>query len=318
MTARSDSAGAAPAAISLPPSMTNSPPLSRRVPEAGFSAYFALKFTLVWLQRWGKVLGLGLLGRRPKFVVLSPPFLGNQYIFDPGRRTLLHVRIRNVVDFCTLSEIFWDRAYDLGRLARGAEIAAYYDQLVAAGAQPLIVDCGANMGLAARYFAHDFPAARIIAIEPDESNVRQARLNNDAAQVEIRQAAVASAPMQGRIVDLGRGNNALQVEADEGGALEMISLNSILAGAEAAGQVPFMVKIDIEGFERELFSRNLEWLDRFPVLVIELHDWLMPGQGTSRNFLRAIAGLDRDFVYINENVFSISNRLGAARAATSP
>jgi len=42
----------------------------------------------------------------------------------------------------------------------------------------------------------------------------------------------------------------------------------------------------------------------------------MPGQGTARNFLRALAELDRDFVYINENVFSIANRRPVPRVAT--
>jgi len=201
-------------------------------------------------------------------------------------------------------------------LRRGPEITAWYRELLDAKQRPLIVDCGANMGLAARYFAHDYPEARVIAIEPDEANVRQARLNNDPVHVEVRQAAVGSAAMRGRIVDLGLGNNALRVEADAGGTLEIVSLNSILADAERDGLAPFLVKIDIEGFEHELFSRNVEWVERFPVLVIELHDWLMPGQGTARNFLRALAELDRDFVYINENVFSIANRRPVPRVAT--
>jgi hypothetical protein len=68
------------------------------------------------------------------------------------------------------------------------------------------------------------------------------------------------------------------------------------------------VKIDIEGFEEELFSKNTEWVDKFPLLVIELHDWMLPRDRTSAHFLTLIATLDRDFVYIGENVFSISNR----------
>ena len=79
----------------------------------------------------------------------------------------------------------------------------------------------------------------------------------------------------------------------------------LLARGEGA---PFIVKIDIEGFEAELFSRNLEWLDRFYVLIIELHDWMLPRQRSSQSFLRAIGALDRDFLYAGENVFSIANR----------
>jgi hypothetical protein len=71
---------------------------------------------------------------------------------------------------------------------------------------------------------------------------------------------------------------------------------------------PFLVKIDIEGAEQDLFSCNVEWIEKFPILIIELHDWLLPSQGTSRNFLKAIAPLDRDFVFFGENIFSIANR----------
>jgi hypothetical protein len=75
--------------------------------------------------------------------------------------------------------------------------------------------------------------------------------------------------------------------------------------------VPFLCKIDIEGGERELFAEQTGWIDCFPLLVIELHDWLLPGQGVSRHFLREMAVRDRDFVYRGENVFSIANRLDA-------
>jgi hypothetical protein len=46
-----------------------------------------------------------------------------------------------------------------------------------------------------------------------------------------------------------------------------------------------------------------------PVIIIELHDWLLPKQGSSKPFLKCIADLDRDFVYIRENVFSVKNAL---------
>ncbi len=75
----------------------------------------------------------------------------------------------------------------------------------------------------------------------------------------------------------------------------------------SGGYFPFIVKIDIEGFESELFSGNTDWINEFPVLIIEMHDWLFPGQRTSTNFLKTISQLDRDFVYLGENVFSIRN-----------
>ena len=92
------------------------------------------------------------------------------------------------------------------------------------------------------------------------------------------------------------------------GGVQGVTVPEILARyPKSGGYLPFIVKIDIEGFESDLFAENTAWVDEFPILIIEMHDWLFPGQGTSSNFLKAIAGLDRDFVYLGENVFSIRN-----------
>jgi FkbM family methyltransferase len=42
---------------------------------------------------------------------------------------------------------------------------------VYAEAAALIVDCGANIGLSARYFATEYHEVRIVALEPDIRNV---------------------------------------------------------------------------------------------------------------------------------------------------
>jgi hypothetical protein len=70
---------------------------------------------------------------------------------------------------------------------------------------------------------------------------------------------------------------------------------------------PFVVKIDIEGCEDDVFADNLEWIDRFPVIMIELHDWLFPGEARSRAFLDAVSARNRDFLICGETVISIAN-----------
>ncbi|MBH5294795.1 FkbM family methyltransferase [Salmonella enterica] len=61
-----------------------------------------------------------------------------------------------------------------------------------------------------------------------------------------------------------------------------------------------------------LLSRNTEGLNvtliNKGVCIIELHDWLYPGEGTSGPFLRLCGQRDRDFIYRGENIFSVSNR----------
>jgi hypothetical protein len=62
-----------------------------------------------------------------------------------------------------------------------------------------------------------------------------------------------------------------------------------------------IVKVDIEGGEEALFRSNIDWLDRTDLLIAETHDWLFPGQGTSRTLFSAIAG--RNFEVIQKGEF---------------
>lgn len=91
--------------------------------------------------------------------------------------------------------------------------------------------------------------------------------------------------------------------------MEIVAINRLLAEHCDAVVQPFIIKIDIEGSENALFLKNTEWVDLFPVLVLELHAWMLPGTANSGPFLREIAVRDRDFVYHGENIFNISNKL---------
>jgi len=39
--------------------------------------------------------------------------------------------------------------------------------------------------------------------------------------------------------------------------------------------IPFIAKIDIEGFEHELFSKKTDWIKDFYPITLEIHDWMM-------------------------------------------
>jgi FkbM family methyltransferase len=178
------------------------------------------------------------------------------------------------------------------------------------GKTPLILDCGGNIGLASRYFAEVFVGARVVCIEPDAANMRRARANNPEGRVRFRQAAVGAEPGRGGIANPAADNNAYRIERGGAADVEIVSINGLLEAE--ADAVPFIVKIDIEGFEAELFARNTEWVARFPLLIIELHDWMLPGSASSRSFLTEIARHDRDFEHHGQNIFSIRNGDGSA------
>ena len=73
---------------------------------------------------------------------------------------------------------------------------------------------------------------------------------------------------------------------------------------------PFLIKIDIEGFEKELFSKNYDWIDYFEVIIIEIHDWMVFKKSNSYTFLSALVDVmnkknKRDLLISGENLISI-------------
>ncbi len=88
---------------------------------------------------------------------------------------------------------------------------------------------------------------------------------------------------------------------EEGGSIQAYSIPQILE--KEKNGILFIVKVDIEGGETALFRSNTEWVKEPAAIIVELHDWLYPGQGTSRNFLAAMAAFPHDFLVRGENVF---------------
>ena len=204
--------------------------------------------------------------------------------------------------------MFLAEEYAIDQFARAADIRAQYKAILASGQKPLIIDCGGNIGLASLYFKDQFPEARIVAVEPDPGNFQLMKENISQSDMVAVNAAVGSVAGRGRVVDPGHGDCGRRVERDSDGDTLFVSIDDLISD-HGDGAVPFLIKVDIEGFERELFAGPTEWLDRFYLAVIELHDWMMPRSGSSGAFLTAVAPLDRDFLFRGENVFSISNRL---------
>ena len=86
---------------------------------------------------------------------------------------------------------------------------------------------------------------------------------------------------------------------------KVITINEIFE--QNSIDIPFIIKIDIEGFEDNLFKKNTNWVRKTPLIIVEPHDWMLPSKGVFKNFLKTISSQDRDFVINGENVFSLVN-----------
>lgn len=143
---------------------------------------------------------------------------------------------------------------------------------------PFILDAGAHIGAAARWFAARFKPCVVAALEPAADNY--ALLVKNAAQdIHVVHGALVGIPTPVRVIDPGGGTWGYRTEPVETyGARTVtgVTVRDILAGYP--GREPFIAKLDIEGAEKDVFEApDLSWIDRFPAIVCELHDRFRPG-----------------------------------------
>ncbi len=187
-----------------------------------------------------------------------------------------------------------------------------YREVLSEGKRPLILDLGANIGVSALQFSERFPEASVIALEPSESNFKQLEANcRSASNVKSHLAAVNASDAQLNLFDGPESaNNAFRTFSAEGpqpiAMVPGISPETLLA--QHSEFQPLLVKIDIEGFESELFKNRPNWIEQFPFVMTELHDWMLWGQASSNSMLLATLNSKRDIVISGENLLMATPR----------
>ena len=162
----------------------------------------------------------------------------------------------------------------------------------------LIIDCGANAGFSSAYFLSKYPATKLIAIEPDIENFKilEKNLIPYGDRVKLINAAIWShntnltydSSSLGKKQEWSR--RLHETKSGESVNIHAIDLNSVLM--DSRNDSISILKIDIEGAEKAVFSTNYEsWLSCVNNLAIELH-----GPGAKTIFKMAV----------NENVFDFS------------
>jgi FkbM family methyltransferase len=144
----------------------------------------------------------------------------------------------------------------------------------------LVLDLGANVGYASVYFANRYPDARIVAVEPEPLNflvlTRNTRPYPNVIAIE---AAIWPKAQQLALDDSGSAwSFRVTANGTEGmPSVNGITIDDVLTGWGEGAPVD-LLKIDIEGSEKELFSAPCDsWLARTRIIVIELHDRTVPG-----------------------------------------
>lgn len=168
----------------------------------------------------------------------------------------LHFEVSDCLSFvCQCREIFLDEIY----------------RFHSATASPLILDCGAKVGVGSLYFRKLYPDCRIKAFEADPSIAKLLRTNldnNGAGDVEVISKAVW-------IND--NGVEFSQDGADGGSVLgdtNLIHIDTVrLKQYLDAGEPIALLKLDIEGAEVDVLNDCRESLALVQNLYVEYHSW---------------------------------------------
>jgi FkbM family methyltransferase len=146
----------------------------------------------------------------------------------------------------------------------------------------IIIDAGANIGFASIYFSLKYPEAKIYAIEPDEENFNMLKRNTENYQnVVAIKAALWNENTSVDLFDRNTGSwgfavtKAGNVTPNRVSEVDGITVPKIME----TYKINFIdiLKIDIEGAEKEVFQDSGDWIDKVGVIAVELHDRIKMG-----------------------------------------
>lgn len=175
-----------------------------------------------------------------------------------------HLWLRgNSVDFFVFDSIFRRGEYDF----------------VTGFTPEYIVDAGAFTGLSAVYFHKRYPGARIIAVEPEESNFNiMVRNTFSCDRIIPVMGALYGESIPLTISNPSAEKYAFRVGENSNGGRQVIGF-SIKELMERYRLLRIdILKMDIEGAEYQVFRNDpASWLVNVGCLIIELHEYIQPG-----------------------------------------
>lgn len=232
------------------------------------------------------------------------------YVLD-GFNHQMHFRVEPSSDLAVINQIMQHGVYSLDgwvhkQILENYLIDNYKTQ------RPLIVDAGANIGASSIYFSNSWSNSMVISIEPEKYNFALLKLNTVGKNIIALEGAIGSKQGALYLSDPGHGDVGFRVSHKGDYEVNVYTPNQLIELGNINGAKPFICKIDIEGGEVELFSDNTEWMDLFPLIIIELHDWMLPMEGSSKPLLNALSILDFDILHKGENIFLFNRKLLAS------
>jgi FkbM family methyltransferase len=156
----------------------------------------------------------------------------------------------------------------------------------------VIIDAGSYIGLSAAYFAMRYPDAQIVAVEPSQANF-ELLLENTADFRNIHAVRAALWTHSGTVTLSDPGCDAWGLRVGDSTAAETQPAGEVVPAVTVPDLIARfgldridLLKVDIEGSEKEIFADSRAWIDQVDAICLELHDRFKPG--CSRSFFAAV------------------------------
>ncbi len=135
---------------------------------------------------------------------------------------------------------------------------------------PLILDCGANIGLSSIYFKTIYPNAILHAYEPDSKLfdvLKQNIESNKFSNVHLHQAAIWIADTELSFDNKGSEASHIDLSGTSANMVKALSLANLLSQFEHID----LLKMDIEGAEYEVVQSCVAHLHKIENFFLEYH-----------------------------------------------
>ncbi len=204
-------------------------------------------------------------GMRAIFALIQGRLLGTApetAVNVPGIKHPVRLRVRTS-DADVFHQVFTNREYEFPFF----------------GVPKVIMDAGANVGLTSVFYANKYPQAKILAVEPAASNFRMLA-QNTAPYGNIIPIRAALWCACGHVGISGlefqhAGFRVLESCETSSETVPAVTVETVMSqyGIEFID----ILKLDIEGAEKEVLEGSSAWIDKVGAIALETHDRFKPG-----------------------------------------